>query len=158
VRSFISDCEQVKISHVERCEKVEKSQESSLLKCVVWNDYVADQWGILPVTLVEILKNWAYYECVMCNDYLADIWEISVAVGKRRLKNTVLDYMMALKDDMWRAKVPYVYMYINVWHMKMCRYIYVCAYIYIYIWASGVWNTRCSTIWWRSRMTCGVLT
>jgi len=28
----------------------------------------------------------------------------AVAVGKRRLKNTVLDYMMALKDDVWRAK------------------------------------------------------
>jgi aminopeptidase N len=28
----------------------------------------------------------------------------AVAVGKRRLKNTVLDYMMSLKDDAWRAK------------------------------------------------------
>jgi aminopeptidase N len=28
----------------------------------------------------------------------------AVAVGKRRLKNTVLDYMMTLKDDAWRAK------------------------------------------------------
>ena len=26
------------------------------------------------------------------------------AVGKRRLKNTALDYLMALKDDVWRAR------------------------------------------------------
>jgi hypothetical protein len=25
-------------------------------------------------------------------------------VGKRRLKNTALDYLMALKDDVWRAR------------------------------------------------------
>ena len=28
----------------------------------------------------------------------------AVAVGQRRLKNTVLDYMMALEDDEWRGK------------------------------------------------------
>ena len=28
----------------------------------------------------------------------------AVAVGKRRLKNTVLDYLMSLKEDAWRAK------------------------------------------------------
>jgi len=33
-----------------------------------------------------------------------DVGPDAVAVGKRRLKNTVLDYMMALKDDVWRAK------------------------------------------------------